>query len=92
MHYSGNKEECIKLLHTKEPYMTLKPSNRIIPINKQLSKLDIIALKQIYAPPSKLCLNHYISYDVTSFLVHIENNFTNIIFSNSTGIYDVSKG
>ena len=55
MHYSGSKKECIKFLLTKEPFMTLKSSNLTIPVNKQLSELDINALKLIYAAPSKFC-------------------------------------
>ena len=66
MHYSGSKRDCIKFLQTKEPFMTLKPYNRTIPVNKQLSNLDIIALKQIYATPSKFFAeqNNRISVDL----------------------------
>ena len=39
--------------------MTLKPSRQEIPVNKELSVLDIKALKEFYAPPSKLSSNWY---------------------------------
>ena len=51
MHYGGSKEVCMKFKN--EPYMTLQPSNRTIPDNKELSILDIKTLKEFYAPPSK---------------------------------------
>ena len=51
MHYGGSKKECKKF---QEPYMTLKPFGREIPENKELSDLDIKALKTYYAPPSEL--------------------------------------
>ena len=51
MHYGGSREEC---RNSKDPYMTLKPSGRTIPDNKELSVLDIKALKKYYAPPSYL--------------------------------------
>ena len=50
MHYGGSLEACRKF---NEPYMTLKPSRQEIPVNKELSVLDIQALKEFYAPPSK---------------------------------------
>ena len=51
MHYGGSREICMKF--KDEPYMTLKPSDREIPVNKELSVLDVKALKEFYAPPSK---------------------------------------
>ena len=50
MHYGGSRKECRKF---NEPYMTLKSSGQEIPVNKELSVLDIKALKKFYAPPSK---------------------------------------
>ena len=50
MHYGGSREAC---RNSAEPYMTLKPSGSEIPDNKELSVLDIKALKEFYAPPSK---------------------------------------
>ena len=50
MHYGGSRKACKKF---NEPYMTLKPSRQEIPVNKELSVLDIKALKEFYAPPSK---------------------------------------
>ena len=52
MHYGGSKIECIKDRVNYTPYMTLK-SGREIPVNKELSVLDIKALKEFYAPSSK---------------------------------------
>ena len=37
--------------NSTEPYMTLKTSGQGIPDNKELSALDIKALKEFYAPP-----------------------------------------
>ena len=51
MHYGGSREACME--NPPEPYMTLKSSGREIPVNKELSVLDIQALKQIYQPPCK---------------------------------------
>ena len=51
MHYGGSREVCMKFKN--EPYMTLQPSNLTIPDNKELSILDIKALKEFYASPSK---------------------------------------
>ena len=51
MHYGGSRDVCMKFQN--EPYMTLKPYSREIPVNKELSVLDIKALKEFYAPPSK---------------------------------------
>ena len=51
MHYGGSREACME--NPPEPYMTLKSSGREIPVNKELSVLDIEALKTFYAPPSK---------------------------------------
>ena len=51
MHYGGNWEPC--MAYPSEPYMTLKPSGQDIPINKNLSILDLEALNKFYAPPSK---------------------------------------
>ena len=56
MHYGGSKIECMKDRVNYTPYMTLK-SGREIPDNKELSVLDIKALKKYYAPPSKLYSN-----------------------------------
>ena len=56
MHYGGSREEC---RNSRDPYMTLKPSGHTIPDNKELSVLDIKALKKYYAPPSKLYSNWY---------------------------------
>ena len=39
--------------------MTLKPSGREIPENKELSIIDIKTLRNFYAPPSKSSLNWY---------------------------------
>ena len=50
MHYGGSRKVCKKF---NDPYMTLKPSRQEIPVNKELSVLDIQALKKFYAPPSK---------------------------------------
>ena len=50
MHYGGSRKVCKKF---NDPYMTLKPSRQEIPVNKELSVLDIQALKEFYAPPSK---------------------------------------
>ena len=50
MHYGGSLKACKKF---NDPYMTLKPSRQEIPVNKELSVLDIQALKEFYAPPSK---------------------------------------
>ena len=60
MHYGGSKIECMKDRVNYTPYMTLK-SGREIPDNKELSVLDIKALKKYYAPPStgKLYSNWY---------------------------------
>ena len=58
MHYGGSKIECMKDRVNYTPYMTLK-SGREIPDNKELSVLDIEALKKYYAPPSKLYSNWY---------------------------------
>ena len=54
MHYGGSRKECRKF---SEPYMTLKPSGREIPENKELSIIDIKTLRNFYAPPSKSSLN-----------------------------------
>ena len=51
MHYGGSTEDCMK--YPPEPYMTLKSSGQEIPVNKELSVLDIKALKEMYAPKSK---------------------------------------
>ena len=51
MHYGGSREECMK--YPPEPYMTLKSSGQEIPINKELSVLDIEALEKLYAPLCK---------------------------------------
>ena len=53
MHYGGSKHDCTKDLVNNTPYMTLKPSGREIPENKELSPLDIQTLKEFYASPSK---------------------------------------
>ena len=54
MHYGGRKNDCIKW-KPNTPYMTLKPSGQEIPENKELSQLDIITLKEFYAPPITSC-------------------------------------
>ena len=59
MHYGGSKIDCVKDLVNNTPYMTLKPSGQAIPDNKELSVLDIKALKKYYAPPSKLSTKWY---------------------------------
>ena len=59
MHYGGSKKECIKDRVNFTPYMSLKPFGRKIPDNKELSILDIKALKKYYALPSKPSPNRY---------------------------------
>ena len=58
MHYGGSRDECKKF---QEPYMTIRASGQEIPENKELSSLDIKALKKYYAPPGtgKLYSNWY---------------------------------
>ena len=53
MHYGGSRKECMENPGNPEPYMTLKSSGREIPVNKELSALDVKALKIFYEPPSK---------------------------------------
>ena len=57
MHYGGSRKACMKF--APEPYMTLKPSGQEIPVNKELSVLDIQTLKAFYAPSSKPSSNRY---------------------------------
>ena len=64
MMYGGSRKACMKYPSPPQPYMTLK-SGLEIPENKELSILDIKALKKLYKPPTylnapgKICLNFY---------------------------------
>ena len=68
MHYGGSKKDCLKFKN--QPYMTLQPSNREIPENKELSALDIQTLKEFYAPPSKSSSNRYKFYTLMNLYHH----------------------